>query len=96
MEDTRLSKCVMFVELMGGQEKEWMRCLLDDLGIFGIKVDQWTKCSPGRGGMARDGGTRGGTFHGKMGRCREKPGLDYDMRWLLLFVLVSHIQRIGC
>ena len=21
-------------------------------------------CSPGRGGMAQDGGTRGGTFHG--------------------------------
>ena len=28
-------------------------------------------CSPGRGGMAQDGGTRGGTFHGEMDRCRE-------------------------
>ena len=27
-------------------------------------------CGPGRGGMAQDGGTRGGTFHG-MDRCRE-------------------------
>ena len=27
--------------------------------------------SPGRGGMTQDGGTRGGTFHGKMDRCRE-------------------------
>ena len=28
-------------------------------------------CSPGRGGIAQDGGTRGGTFHGEMDRCRE-------------------------
>ena len=25
-------------------------------------------CSPGRGGMAQNGGTRGGTFHGEMDR----------------------------
>ena len=37
MEDTRLPKCVMFVELVGrvgcvgGQEQEWMGCFLDDL-----------------------------------------------------------------
>ena len=48
MEDTSLSKCVMFGELMvgagcvGGQEKEWMGCFLDDLRAFGINVDQWT------------------------------------------------------
>ena len=29
-------------------------------------------CSPGRGGMVQDGGTRGGTSHGEMDRCREK------------------------
>ena len=28
-------------------------------------------CSPGRRGMTQNGRTRGGTFHGKMGRCRE-------------------------
>ena len=28
-------------------------------------------CSPRRGGMAQNGGTRGGTFHGEMDRCRE-------------------------
>ena len=27
---------------MGGQEKEWTGCFLDDLRAFGIKVDQWT------------------------------------------------------
>ena len=63
---------------MGGQGKEeWMECLLDNLRAFGIKlVDD---CSPGRGGMAQDGGTRGGTFHGKMDRCTEKAraGLRY-------------------
>ena len=28
-------------------------------------------CSPERGGMAQDGQTRGGAFHGKMERSRE-------------------------
>ena len=48
MEDTRLPKFVMFGELMrgagcvGGQEKEWMECFLDDLKAFGINVHQWT------------------------------------------------------
>ena len=31
-------------------------------------------CSPGRGEMAQNGGTRGGTFHGEMDRCRESQG----------------------
>ena len=31
-------------------------------------------CSPGRGGMAQNGRTRGGTFHGEMDRCRENQG----------------------
>ena len=34
-------------------------------------VDEY---SPGRGGMAQDGGTRGGTFHGGKDRCRESQG----------------------
>ena len=28
-------------------------------------------CNPGQGGMAQDGGTRGGTFDGEMDRWRE-------------------------
>ena len=46
MEDTRLPKCVMFGELVGGadcvggQEKEWMGRFLDDLRAFGINADQ--------------------------------------------------------
>ena len=48
MEDTRLPKGVMFVELVGGagcvgeQEKEWMGCLLEDLRAFAINAHQWT------------------------------------------------------
>ena len=49
MEDTRLPKCVMFGEMVGGagmcgggrQEKEWMGCILDDLRAFGINANQW-------------------------------------------------------
>ena len=45
MKDTRLPKCVMFGELVGGavssggQEKEWMGYLLDDFRVFGINPD---------------------------------------------------------
>ena len=73
MEDTRMSKCVIFGELirgascMTGKEKEWMGCFLDDLRAFGIHADH----SPRRGGMAKDGGIRGGTLHSEMDRCRE-------------------------
>ena len=47
MEYTRLTKCVMFGEMVkgagcvGGQEKEWMGCFLDDLRAFGIDADRW-------------------------------------------------------
>ena len=47
MMDTRLPKCVIFGEMVGGagcvggQEKEWMGCFLDDLRAFGINSDQW-------------------------------------------------------
>ena len=27
---------------VGGQEKEWMGCLLDGLRAFGINADHWT------------------------------------------------------
>ena len=48
MEGARLPKCVMFGKIVGGegcvggQEKEWMGCFLDDLKAFGINADQWT------------------------------------------------------
>ena len=55
VEDTRLSKCVMFGELVGGpdcaggQEKEWMGCFLDDLGAFGINANQCTTAAQDEG-----------------------------------------------
>ena len=55
MEDTRLPKCVMFGEMVGGvgcvggQEKEWMGCFLDDLRAFGINADQWTTAAQDEG-----------------------------------------------
>ena len=53
---------------VGGQEKEWMGCVLDDLRAFGINADQWTTVAQDEGeGMAQDGGT----FNGEIDRCRE-------------------------
>ena len=34
---------------MGGQEKEWMECLLDDLRAFGINADQWMTAAQDEG-----------------------------------------------
>ena len=59
MEDTSLSKCVMFGELVGGagcvggQEKEWMGCFLDDLRAFGINADQWRTAAQDEGEWCR-------------------------------------------
>ena len=59
MEDTRLPKCVMFGEMVGGvgcvggQEKECMGCFLDDLRAFGINADQWTTAAQDEGKWRR-------------------------------------------
>ena len=59
MEDTRPPKCVMFGGLVGGagcvggQEKEWMGCFLDDLIAFGINGDQWTTAAQDEGKWRR-------------------------------------------
>ena len=59
MEDTRLPKCVMFGELVGGagcvggQEKEWMGCFLDDLRASGINADRWTTAAQDEGEWRR-------------------------------------------
>ena len=82
MEDTRLPKCVMFGELVGGAgcglcEGEGK---IVDVVFPGRPqsfrhqrgpVGDW---STGRGGMAQNGGTRGGTFRGEMNRCRGSQG----------------------
>ena len=38
---------------MGGQEKEWMGCCLDDLRAFGIIADQWTIAAQDEGEWRR-------------------------------------------
>ena len=55
MEDTRLPKCVIFGKLVGGagsvggEEKEWMGCFLDDFKAFGLNADQWTTAAQDEG-----------------------------------------------
>ena len=63
---------------VGGQEKEWMGCFLDDLRAFDFNAYQWTNVARDERGMAQDGGTRGGMFRGEMDWYR-KQGLDYGM-----------------
>ena len=59
VEDTRHPKCVMFGELVrgagcvGGQEKEWMGCFLDDRRAFGINTDQWITAAQDEGEWRR-------------------------------------------
>ena len=38
---------------VGGQEKEWMGCSLDDLRAFGINADQWATTVQDEGGWRR-------------------------------------------
>ena len=86
MEKTRLPKCVMFGEIVGGadcvggQEKEWMGCFLDDLRAFGISADQWTTAAQDEGEWRRTAEQRAEHFMAKW-IAAEKPRLDYGMQW---------------
>ena len=70
-EDTRLPKCAMFGEMVGGagcvgaQEKEWMGCFLDDLRAFGINADQWTTAAQDEGELRSTGEQRAEHFMAK-------------------------------
>ena len=80
MEDTRLPKCVMFGEIVGGAGcVEGAGKRVD--GVFPGRSQRFRhqrrpvdECSPGRGGMAQNGRTRAGPFHGEMDRYRENQG----------------------
>ena len=70
MEDTRLPECVMFEVIrgagcVGGQEKEWMGCFLDDLRAFGINADQWMTAAQDEGGWRRTAGQGAERFMAK-------------------------------
>ena len=38
---------------VGGQEKEWMGCFLENLRAFGINADQWTTAGQNEGEWRR-------------------------------------------
>ena len=67
MEETRLPKCVVFGELVGGagsaggQEKKRMGSLLDELRVFGIHPDKWTIAAQDEGEWHRSA-TQGAEF----------------------------------
>ena len=86
MEDTRLPKCVMFGEMVGGagcvegQEKEWMGCFLDDLRAFDIIADQWTTAAQDEGEWRRTVEQGAEHFMAKW-IAAKKTRLDYGMQW---------------
>ena len=76
---------------MGGQEKEWMRCFLDDLRAFGINVDQSDDCSPGRGGTAKTAEQGAERLAKWIVAEKVRAGLRHAF---VVVVVDSHIQRI--
>ena len=84
MEDTRLPKCVMFGEVVGGegavggQEKEWMGCFLDDLRtrLFDINAHQWTAADQDEGEWGKTADEGAECFMAKW-IAADKVGLDY-------------------
>ena len=81
MEDTRLPKCVMFGEMVGGagcvggQGKEWMGCFLDDLRAFGINADQWTTAAQDEGEWCETAEQKGRNISWRNGSLQRKPRL---------------------
>ena len=73
MEDTRLPKCVMFGEMVRARAVSGVR-KKSGRGVFPGRSQSFRHqrrplddddCSPGRRGMAQNGGTRDETFHGE-------------------------------
>ena len=87
LEDTRLPKCVIFGEMVGGagcvggQEKEWMGCFLDDLRAFGINADQWTTAAQDKGDWRRTVEQGAEHFMAAIWIVTEKPRLNHGMQW---------------
>ena len=66
MEDTRLfGEIVGGARCVGGQEKEWMECFLDDLRAFGINANQWTTAAQDEGRWRRTAEQRAEHFMAK-------------------------------
>ena len=56
--------------LCGGPEKRVNRVFPGQAQSFRHQRRPVDECSPGRGGMAQNDGTRGGTLQSEMDRCR--------------------------
>ena len=66
---------------VGGQEKRWMGCFLDDLRDFGINADQWTTASQDEGERRRTAEQGAGYFMAKwIVEEKSKAGLR-RMQW---------------
>ena len=87
MEDTRLPKCVMFGEMVGGagcvggQQKKWMGCFPDDLRAFGINADQWTTSAQDEGDGAERHNKGAEQFMTKWIAAEKTKAVDYGMQW---------------
>ena len=85
LEDTRLPTCVMFGELVldagcvGGQEKEWMGCFVEDLRVVGINADQWTTVAQDKRGNGAERQNKGRNISWRNESLHRKPRLDYGM-----------------
>ena len=100
MDDTRLPKCVMFGEMVrgagcvGGQEKEWTGCFLDDLRAFGINADQWTTAAQEEGEWRRTAEQGAERFMAKWTVAEKaKAGLRYVYAVLTVYPNVMMTRR---
>ena len=63
-----------------GQEKEWMRCFLDDLRAFDINADQWTTAAQDEGEWRRTADQGAENFMAKWIAAEEaRAGLRYAL-----------------
>ena len=83
-----MPKCVMFGEMVGGtgcvggQEKEWIGCFLDDLRAFGNHADQWMTAAQDEGEWrTTERQNKGRNISWQNGSLEKKTGLDYGMQW---------------
>ena len=85
MEDTRLPKCVMFGELVGGRGlcggpgKRVGGVFPERSQTFGIDADQWTAAIQTRGNGAEQR-NKGRNISWRNGSLQRKPNLDYGMQ----------------
>ena len=87
MDDTRLPKCVMFGEMVGGagcvggQEKEWMGSFLDDLRASASSTPTSRRLQPRTRGYGAERQNKGRNISLQSGSLQKKPRLDYGMQW---------------